>query len=100
MRDLTNSFRERNWDLHLMAVRKAIPLFFAFDRVNYSRWIPLYFDDCLKLPEKYPLIYSQFKEGNFTVQHTKRPCSAVPVDQALEKAYNKTAKGKGGMNLT
>ena len=97
IRYLTNSFRERNWTLHLCAVRKAIPLFFAFDRVNYSRWMPLYFDDCLKLRETFPLIHEQFLNGDFTVQHSRRPCSAIPIDQALEKAYNKTAKGKGGI---
>ena len=36
-------------------------------------------------------------KGDFTVKLSKRKCSAIPVDQALEKEYNKTAKGKGGI---
>ena len=39
--DLTLSFRESNWLLYLSALRRAMPLFFAFDRSNYSRWAPL-----------------------------------------------------------
>ena len=33
LRNLTRSFREGNWNLHLSAVRRAIPLCFAFDRI-------------------------------------------------------------------
>ena len=35
LRDLTRSHKEGNWGLHLSAVRRALPLFFAFDRTNY-----------------------------------------------------------------
>ena len=34
-------------------------------------------------------------EGDFCVQQSTRASSAVPMDQALEQSYNKTAKGKG-----
>ena len=36
-------------------------------------------------------------KGDVTVKLSKRKCSAIPVDQALEKKYNKNAKGKGGI---
>ena len=36
LRDLTQSFRERDWYLHLSAVKRAATLFFSFDRSNYS----------------------------------------------------------------
>ena len=32
-------------------------------------------------------------EGGFIVRHVKRKASAVPMDHALEKAYNKPVKG-------
>ena len=35
--DLTVSHRNGNWLLQLSAVERAIKLFFAFDRTNYSR---------------------------------------------------------------
>ena len=39
--DVTRSFRNANWDLHLSAVRRALPLLFAFGRTNYSQWTPI-----------------------------------------------------------
>ena len=41
LRDLTRSHREGNWEMHLSAVQRAMPLVFAFDRTNYKRWLPL-----------------------------------------------------------
>ena len=96
--DLTVSHRNGDWLLHLSAVERAIKLFFAFDRTNYSRWAPLYLQVCLKLEQKFPLIYEEFMEkGSFVITHTHRKCSAVPMDQAMEKEYNKVAKRKGGV---
>ena len=88
--------RNGEWLLHISAVEGAIKLFLAFDRTNFSRWVPLYLQDCLKLEQEFPLIYGEFMEkGSFVVRHTHQKCSAVPIDQALEKEYNKAGKGKG-----
>ena len=95
--DMTRSFREADWELHLKAVRKAIPLFFNCNRTNYCRWTPIYFEDCLNLKTKHPEIHKSFCEGDFVVHHTNRQASGMPMDQALEKEYNKTAKGPGGV---
>ena len=97
LRDLTRSHREGNWQLHLSAVQRALPLSFAIDRTNYKRWLPLYFEDCLSLPERYPLIHENILQGEFVVKLTKRKGSAVPVDQALESKYNKQAKSSSGI---
>ena len=37
------------------------------------------------------------EKGSFVITHTHRKCSAIPMDQAMEKEYNKVAKGKGGV---
>ena len=95
LRDLTRSHRERNWPLHLSAIQRAIPLFFAFDRTNYSRWTPLYYEDCVKLPETFPEIHAEFVQGRLVVKQTHRSGSGIPMDMALEKEYNKPAKGPG-----
>ena len=36
LHDLTRSFRDADWNLHLSAVDRAINLCFAFDRDNYK----------------------------------------------------------------
>ena len=81
----------------LSALWRAIPLCFAFDRVNYKRWLPVYYEDCLALPNQCPDIYNAFSGGDFVVRHTTRRCSADPMDQALEKTYNKPAKCQSGI---
>ena len=43
--NLTRSFKVADFDLHLTAVRKSLLLFFSFDHYNYTRWVPLYFED-------------------------------------------------------
>ena len=37
------------------------------------------------------------EKGSDVVRPTHRKCSAIPMEQALEKEYNKVAKGKGGV---
>ena len=97
LRDLTRSHWGGNWQLHLSAVRRALNLFFAFNRTNYSCWVPLYYEDCVALEKNFPAIYASFSQGGFVVSHTLKCGSGVPMDQALEKEYDKPAKGQGGI---
>ena len=86
LRDLTRSHRVGGWLLHLSALERALPLFFCYNRTIYARWGSLYYEDCLKLPTKFPEIYEEFQRGSFVVNFKKTCASAVLVDQALEKA--------------
>ena len=49
------------------------------------------------LEEKFPDLFEGFMKSDFTVKLSKRKCSAIPVDQALEKEYTKNATGKGSI---
>ena len=49
------------------------------------------------LPNTFPQIQNQFIDGQFVVHHTRRSGSGMPMDQALEKEYNKTSKSTGGI---
>ena len=97
LRAMTHSFREKDCSFHLLAVQRAIPLFFSFDCTNYADLAPLYFGDCLKPEEKFPMLHQKFMKGDFCVQQSPRASSAVPMGQALEQSCNKTTKGKGGV---
>ena len=57
----------------------------------------LYFEDCLKLENKFPKVYGSFLGGGFVVSQTRRRGSNLPMDQALKKQYNKPAKGQSGI---
>ena len=77
--------------MQLSALWQAMPLCFAFDRINYKRWLPVYYEDCFALPDTFPDIYASFLKGDFVVRRTTRKWSTVPWDQAFEKAYKKPA---------
>ena len=97
LRNLTFSIRSGNWELFIDVVRRAIPLFFGFGRTNYSRWVPLFLEDCLDLHRKMPELHRHFKKGGWVYYFTSRRCSAVGMDMGLEKVYNKPAKSIGGI---
>ena len=46
LRDLTRSFRNADWYLHLSSVSHAIDLCFSFNHINYKRWLIIYYEDC------------------------------------------------------
>lgn len=52
--------REGDWELHLKVTKKMIPYFFAIDRFNYSRWLPVYILDMRNLQEKALDVYNEF----------------------------------------
>lgn len=95
-RDLTNSQRCGDWILYVSAVERAISLFFFFGRTNYSRWAPLFLQDCFHLENKFPLLYKSYMDGGFVVNRCNKG-SGVPFDQALEQSYNRPAKVSGGV---
>ena len=57
----------------------------------------MYYEDCLKLADKFPLSHQNFSQGGFFVTQSLRRGSGIPLDQAFEKQYNKPAKGQSGI---
>ena len=90
-RNFTQSLRSGDWNLE--AMEKSIPLYFAFSKVNYARYSPLFQQDCLPLTTKFPKLYDCFIEGGFVGRKAINNNSGVPLDQALEQCYNKPAGG-------
>ena len=44
--------RTGDWKLHLSAVAAMTPYFFAMDRHNYTRWLPVYLADMHQIESK------------------------------------------------
>ena len=44
------SERQSNWTLHMHTVASMLPYFFVTNRMNYSRWIPVYLLEMPQLP--------------------------------------------------
>ena len=62
--------REGNWSLHLECIREMLPWYFAYDHVNYARYLPVYLLHMIQLPETHPEAQMMLENGEFGVQRT------------------------------
>ncbi|XP_078353848.1 uncharacterized protein LOC144638526 [Oculina patagonica] len=94
---LIRSSREGNWMLHLYAIRAVLPWCFAYDRVNYSRYLSVYYTEMTRLSIDHPDVHVQLENGGFSVQlGTQNPFGRIPVDQTIEETVNKDTQTAGG----
>ncbi|KAJ8030514.1 hypothetical protein HOLleu_26961 [Holothuria leucospilota] len=93
--------RDSDWNLHLAAIRLMIPWFFAYDRMNYSRYLPAYWLEMVNLQATHPKCYEELsKRGEWTVQRQDRySFSSIACDQAIEQTCNRDCKTRGGITL-
>ena len=63
MMTFIRSVRTANWNLHLETIGKFVKYFFAHDKLNYARLMPLYLAEMETLKENDPDIYSEFERG-------------------------------------
>ena len=91
------SVRTGDWHLHLTALKLFAKYFFAHDRLNYARMIPLYLAEMQRLPESDPEIYDEFLSGNWVVnKNPNTPFCALGADNALDH-INRSMKVSGGL---
>ena len=88
-----HAHREKNFPLYIGVIEELMPLFFALDQVNYSRWMPVHIRDLKSLPDS---IKDEFeKQCHWVLSKTGNTFSSIPIDQAHEKE-NDYVKGSGG----
>ncbi len=97
MFNFIRSIREGDWNLHLACIRDMLPWMFAYDRTNYSRYLPVYWCDMMSLRDVHPSTYEAFQAGDFVVQRSGNAFSQVAVDQTIEQTINRDTKSKGGI---
>lgn len=89
--------REGNWELHVSSIRRMIPWCFAYDHLNYARYLSAYLSEMSHLEEEHPDVLAYFRSGGFSVQlGDKNPFGRVPVDQTCEETVNKDTQTPGG----
>ena len=89
--------RERGWLLHLASISTIIPWCFAYDKVNYARFLSYYYATISRLPIDLPEVRQQFMQGGFIVQFdSQNPFGRIPVDQSIEETVNKDTQTTGG----
>ena len=87
---LLRASREGNWNLHINGIRALIPWCFAYDKVNYARYLSAYFAQMTNLPETNPDVHRAFQQGQFSVQRSSNnPFGRIPIDQTIEVTVNK-----------
>lgn len=93
----TRAVRTGDWELHLKSLQLFTKYFFAHDRINYARMIPLYLAEMQALQQSDPEIYREFLEGNWVVNKNPHvPFCALGADHALEH-INRSMKVSGGL---
>ena len=94
---LLRGTREGNWYMHLHAIKSMIPWCFAYDKINYARYLTPYLAQMMSLDENHPEVFEEFKSGGFSVQLSSiNPFGRIPVDQTTETTVNKDTKTPGG----
>ena len=95
---LLRASREGNWELHVSTIRKMILWCFAYDNVNYARYLSSYLSEMSHLEEEHPDVVEYFKSGGFSVQiGAENPFGRIPVDQTCEETVNKDTQTPAGI---
>ena len=85
------------WDLHLKVLEAFTKYFFAHDKLNYARIIPLHVVEMGSLETEAPEVLDEFQQGNWVVnKNLKVPFCAIGADHALEH-INRSMKVSGGL---
>ena len=92
-----HSTREGDWNLHLACIHDMVPWMFAYDHINYSIYLSVYWCD-MSLKERHPAAHEAFQGGEFVAQRsTGNSFSQVAVHQTIEQTVNRDTKSKGGI---
>ena len=82
---------------HLNTLEKMTPWLFAYDRVNYSRYVPVYLKEMRELEKTHPFAHEHLNNGEFAIQQQDRYAfSATAADQVIEQTINRDSKSAGG----
>ena len=67
-----------------MSLNGLVKYFFAHDLQNYTRMVPVYLSEMFAPKEQDPELWEYFKQGNFSVNKTRIPFSAIGADHGIE----------------
>ena len=81
--------REQDFALYVQVLKPIVKYIFAFSHYNYARWLTIHVDDLMKLELVCPNVYKEFCSGNFVVQKTINPFSAIALDQTSNENKGK-----------
>ena len=86
--------REGDWPLHLFAVHKMLPYFFASGHVNYARYGLYYLRSMQNMPQD---IFTKFMKGEHVMRHQDGLWNGVWSDLFIETTYMRYGHGPSGI---
>ena len=93
------AIRLGQWELLLECIRDMLPYVFAYDKINYARYLTCMLGEMLSLKEECPEVYEEFKKGNFSAQLTEGNLfSRSETDKVIKLLLIKTPGGTTGFS--
>ena len=89
--------RVGDWNLHLSCILQMLPWCFSYDRLNYARYLTLYWLQMTNLGNTHPEALAFLKNGGLSVQRSTCPFAMVAADMAIEQSINRPTKTQGGI---
>ena len=89
-----NTTRNGLWHENQIIKAEFLPLLFATNRTNYSRYLPVSLLTMCRLPSE---VKAAFEQGEFVAKLSQGRFNAVGMDYTLEATENKSLKGTGGI---
>ena len=94
---MKRAFRKGDWDLHLSSIRNLTLWCFAYDNINYARYLSAYLSEMSHLEDEHRDGFTHLKSGGFAVQLGEdNPFGKIAFDQACEEIVNKDTQTPGG----
>ena len=89
--------RSGNWYLLLNCISEIIPFAFAYDNINYARYLTAMLADMSTLNDDFPEMYQEFVAGSFATQLSSAgKFSRCETDKVIEMTLNRDTKTPGG----
>ena len=74
-----------DWAFHFQFASEMLPWYFAYDHLNYARYLPVYIYEMLAIPKTNSSIAENLVAGDFVVhQQNKYSFSQISMDQTTE----------------
>jgi len=91
------SIKENNLPAYVSCLRLLCPMIFAADRVNYARFLPLYYVQLSQLIWEYPDAHKLLENKGISVSRSDAPAYRNAIDITIEQTINRSAKTSGGI---
>ena len=91
------SIRSGDSEVLLECIICILPYAFAYDNLNYARYLTGMLGDMLRLPHDFPELHREFMKGYFAAQLTESDIfSRIETNKVIEMTLSKDSKTAGG----